>query len=68
MVLMYVRLGAADDQQKIIERAQPALWVHRHAHDSFDYTIGSSRILCNSRGYVRREPNPNFDPGLIVEL
>lgn len=52
----------------------PSLWLHGHVHRSLDYTIGACRVICNARGYpmifhknAPRE-NPNFDPGLIVEL
>ena len=34
------------------------LWVHGHTHDSFDYQIGSCRVVCNPRGYPRSK-NPN---------
>lgn len=29
------------------------LWVHGHVHDSFDYTVGSCRVVANPAGYVR---------------
>lgn len=55
-----------------------ALWIHGHAHTSFDYRIEgperSVRVLCNPRGYWlgRLAPgsfeNPDFDPGLMVEI
>ena len=45
-----------------------ALWVHGHTHDSFDYVIGETRIVCNPRGYVPDEPNPEFDDTKIVEI
>ncbi|HEX4843619.1 MAG TPA: metallophosphoesterase [Limnobacter sp.] len=35
------------------------VWVHGHMHDSFDYTVhqngGSTRVLVNPRGYVRKK-------------
>lgn len=45
-----------------------ALWVHGHTHDSFDYDIYGTRVVCNPRGYVPDEPNQEFDPGLVVEI
>jgi Icc-related predicted phosphoesterase len=27
------------------------LWIHGHMHNTFDYTIGSTRVVCNPRGY-----------------
>jgi predicted phosphodiesterase len=32
---------------------QADLWVHGHTHDSFDYALGSCRVVCNPRGYPR---------------
>jgi calcineurin-like phosphoesterase family protein len=43
------------------------LWVHGHTHSSINYNIGSSRVICNPRGYSDLE-NPLFDPNLIVEI
>ena len=42
------------------------LWVHGHTHDSFDYRIGRTRVVCNPRGYGSE--NQFFDPKLIVEI
>lgn len=44
------------------------LWVHGHTHDSFDYTVGSTRVVCNPRGYAPNAVNPNFDGKLIIEV
>ncbi|MDE1947701.1 MAG: metallophosphoesterase family protein [Burkholderiales bacterium] len=46
------------------------LWIHGHTHDSFDYRIDSTRVVCNPRGYVRgaTRENPNFDPHFVVEI
>ncbi len=56
--------------EALIDKSGAALWVHGHTHDSFDYRIGSTRVLCNPRGYVVNDKteNPNFEPGLTVEL
>lgn len=45
------------------------LWVHGHTHDSFDYDVAGTRVLCNPRGYQRDGvgENPRFDPALVVE-
>lgn len=49
---------------------QPDLWLHGHTHDSFDYRIGRTRIVCNARGYAKdgRTENGRFDPGLTIDL
>jgi Icc-related predicted phosphoesterase len=49
-------------------RESVKLWVHGHTHESVDYTAGATRVVCNPRGYLPHEPNPDFDPGLVVKL
>ena len=55
-----------------------AVWIHGHAHTSFDYQMGdrgySARVVCNPHGYPlsRLRPgefeDPGFDPGLMLEV
>lgn len=47
---------------------KPILWVHGHTHDSFDYEINGTRVVCNPRGYFGFKVNKDFDPGLVVEI
>lgn len=56
------------DLGALIEEGRPDLWVHGHTHESFDYRIGRTRVVCNPRGYFPFELNPRFNPGLVVEL
>lgn len=37
-------------------------------HDSFDYMIGKTRVVCNPHGYYARATNPGFLPDLVVEV
>ena len=39
----------------ILDHPQIRLWTHGHTHEDFDYRIGSTRILCNPRGYINYE-------------
>jgi Icc-related predicted phosphoesterase len=39
----------------ILDHPQIKLWTHGHTHEDFDYLIGSTRILCNPRGYINYE-------------
>ncbi|MGV8917999.1 MAG: metallophosphoesterase [Pseudomonas sp.] len=51
--------------------AEADLWIHGHMHDSFDYRIGDCRVVCNPRGYRRRDgsgENQGFDSGFVVEV
>ncbi len=63
--------GFATDLAALIGETQPALWIHGHAHDSFDYNIGRTRVVCNPAGYPMpdgRLENAAFRPGLLVDL
>ena len=44
------------------------LWIHGHTHDSCDYMVNGTRVVCNPRGYLPMEPNPAFDSALVVEV
>ena len=52
----------------IPEPLRPALWLHGHTHDSFDYAVGETRVVCNPRGYVGHELNPYFNIERTIEL
>ena len=39
----------------IIDHPQIKLWTHGHTHEDFDYMLGSTRIVCNPRGYINYE-------------
>ena len=43
------------------------LWIHGHTHESFDYVVNGTRVVCNPRGYLPMEPNPAFDPLFVVD-
>ena len=57
----------ASNLEDVVAEGKPALWVHGHVHQSFDYDLEGTRILCNPRGYGYA-PNPDFNPGLVVDL
>ena len=58
----------ASDLEALIEQTRPQLWVHGHIHTSSDYVIGSTRVVCNPRGYFPSDLNAGFDPTLVIEL
>ena len=53
----YLMNGAysSDLSEFILDHPQIALWTHGHTHEEFDYMIGSTRIVCNPRGYHNYE-------------
>ncbi|TAM94169.1 MAG: metallophosphoesterase [Rhodanobacteraceae bacterium] len=58
----------ASDLERLMGGGRVALWVHGHMHDSFDYVVRGTRVVCNPRGYAGIEENPAFDPRLVVEV
>ena len=56
-------IGAyASDLEDIIYKHEPELWIHGHIHDTRDYMIHNTRVLCNPKGYPRKDDtNGNFD-------
>ncbi len=59
--------GFASDLEDVIDRFQPALWVHGHVHNAVDFRIGRTRVLANPRGYDKAEA-VDFVPDLVVEV
>jgi DNA repair exonuclease SbcCD nuclease subunit len=53
----YLMNGAynSDLNQFILDRPAIKLWTHGHTHEDFDYMIGSTRVVCNPRGYIDYE-------------
>ena len=58
------------DLEPQIRRWQPALWLHGHVHDSFDYRIGQTRVVANPRGYAPKGvvENQAFNASLTIDL
>jgi hypothetical protein len=51
---------SSDLTEFILDRPQIKAWTHGHTHHKFDYMIGSTRIVCNPRGYIDYEPDAKF--------
>jgi hypothetical protein len=45
-----------------------SLWIHGHTHESFDYVVSGTRVVCNPRGYAPMELNAAFDPVFTVDV
>jgi len=54
------------DLSSLIKAGRPDLWVHGHVHDTFDYRVGSTRVVANPKGY--RNENPLFDPAMVIDV
>jgi len=45
------------------------LWLHGHMHDSLDFEVAGTRVMCNPRGYARNATtceNAQFKPALVI--
>jgi len=42
---------SSDLSEFILDRPMIKAWTHGHTHDNYDYMVGSTRIVCNPRGY-----------------
>lgn len=53
----------ATDLEQFIEDREISTWLHGHMHNSSDYMVGQTRVVCNPRGYHGHSVNPNFEIG-----
>lgn len=60
--------GFISDLTPLMGKAK--LWIHGHTHNSFDYEVNGTRVVCNPRGYATKlkTENPDFDDTFVVEL
>ncbi|MDQ2927488.1 MAG: metallophosphoesterase [Pseudomonadota bacterium] len=58
------------DAERLLGDARVQLWIHGHTHDTFDYRVNGTRVVCNPRGYAKDGINENsrFDPDLTIEV
>jgi hypothetical protein len=52
----------------ILARPGIKLWTHGHTHEDFDYMIGSTRVVCNPRGYIDYEDRADHFKLKYVEV
>lgn len=55
-------------EEFILDRPEIALWTHGHTHEDFDYMIGTTRVVCNPRGYVGHEARADTWRPKLVEV
>lgn len=46
----------SDLSEFILDHPEIKLWTHGHTHEPFDYMIGTTRVVCNPRGYSGHDP------------
>jgi hypothetical protein len=59
---------SSDLSEFILDHPQIKLWTHGHTHENFDYLIGSTRIVCNPRGYINYEDSADNFTLKTVEI
>jgi hypothetical protein len=60
----------SDLTEFILDHPQIRLWTHGHTHHPFDYMIGSTRVVCNPRGYENDgySENTDWNPNILLEI
>ena len=58
----------SDLSEFILDRPGIKLWTHGHTHELFDYMIGTTRVVCNPRGYIGYEQLADDFKLKVVEL
>ena len=58
----------ASNLENLMDGGRAALWVHGHMHESFDYEVYGTRVVCNPRGYAPEALNPDFRPDWVIEI
>lgn len=53
------------EMDRVIRQLRPALWLHGHTHDSCDYQLFDTRIVCNPFGYPT-QLNPKYQEKLLI--
>ena len=59
---------ASDLSEFILDRPQIKLWTHGHMHQTFDYMIGETRVVCNPRGYESHGEVSGWNPNILIEI
>jgi Icc-related predicted phosphoesterase len=54
------------EAEVILLEQEPRLWIHGHTHESLDYRLGGTRVICNPLGYIGVEVNPLFKTDAAV--
>ena len=60
----------SDLSEFILDHPQIKLWTHGHTHHPFDYVLGSTRVVCNPRGYESDgyTEDTGWNPNIVLEV
>lgn len=58
----------ASNLETFVSDSGADIWVHGHTHNSSDYMLGSTRVICNPRGYTPYDLNKEFKSDLVIEV
>ncbi len=58
----------ANDLGEWIKELKNTTWMFGHTHDSMDFLLGETRVLCNPYGYRGHEINKQHNPDLIINV
>lgn len=47
---------------------QPAIWIHGHVHQPFNYFIGKTNVIANPLGYGLGDENPHYNKTLVMDI
>lgn len=56
------------DLSGLMKSNRPALWIHGHTHETFDYMVDETRVVCNPHGYEGRERRADQFQIRVVEI
>lgn len=56
------------DLEWLMLEKKPAVWVHGHTHTACDYMVGSTRVICNPRGYGNQFKKNGYNATLTFEV
>jgi predicted phosphodiesterase len=60
--------GFASNFDELISKSKAKFWIHGHTHDSCNYMVGDTNVICNPRGYYPDQLNAKYNDTLIYEV
>ena len=63
-----LNVAFASNLEEWVLTHKPTLWVHGHMHNSSNYRVGDTQVVCNPRGYSPYELNRSFVDNAMVNI